>query len=206
MWCGDLFTHAGIPSKDYANISKPQTSRLRLKPGAPHTKPFPLKKVTVKKEPASSSRGGKNAKKEPNINAKTFKGRFPMETTCSIVKREPISDDVAFQMCIPGERDPVCQVASLNVQQPEWRFEQAEESDTNFMMVPTQSALVDAVCKRGRKPDKTRCNDGKCGQCRQCRCRAYWDKHGRSHAAEVMSVYGQKNVFGLFGKMKVLVA
>ena len=203
MWCGDLFTQGGIPSKDYANIqgrggsTKPQTSRLTLKPGAPHTKPFPLKKVTVKKEPASSSRGGKNAKKEPNINAKTFKGRCQMEPNCSngsIVKREPHHpmDDVAFQMCIPGEGDPVCQVASLNVQQPEWRFEQAEESDTNFMMVPTQSALVDAVCQRGRKPNMARCNDGKCGQCRRCRCRAYWDKHGASHAAEVMSVCGQK--------------
>ena len=95
-------------------------------------------------------------------------------------------------MCIPGEGDPVCQVASLNVQQPEWRFEQAEESDTNFMMVPTQAALVDAVCHRGRQPNKARCNDGKCGQCRRCRCRAYWDKHGRSHAAEVMSVCGEK--------------
>ena len=154
MWCGDLFTQGGIPSKDYANIqgswgsTKPQTSRLRLKPGAPHTKPLPLKKVKVKKEPASSSRGGKNAKKEPNINAKTFKGRCQMETNCSngsIVKREPTLDDVAFQMCIPGEGDPVCQVASLNVQLPELLFEQAEESDTNFMMVPTQSALVDAV-------------------------------------------------------------
>ena len=112
-------------------------------------------------------------------------------------------------MCIPGQRDPVRQVASLNVQQPEWRFEQAEESDTNFMMVPTQPALVEGslpLCNRGRKPNMARCNDGKCGYCRECRCRAYWDKHGASHAAEVMSVHGQKNVFGLFGKMKVSVA
>ena len=216
---GDLFSQGGVPCNDYArtpeNIrcaSTPKSStKLPAQSTKPQTRPFPLKKASkkpaVKREPASSSGDAKNAKRKPivpNKNTRMQKG----EQICRVkrepisrVKREPIlgpiSQDLPFQMCIPGEVDPVREAASLNVQQPELRCGMAGESVTNFMMVPTQPAQsMDNVNVRGRKPKMQvalcRAVDGKCGQCRRCRCRAYWDKSGAIHAAEVMSVHGDK--------------
>ena len=161
---GDLFSQAGVPCNSYARtprcVSTPKSStKLPTQSTKPQTRPFPLKraskkptvkKPTVKREPASSSGTAKIAKRKPicpNKNARMQKG----EQICRVkrepisrVKREqilgPISQDVPFQMCIPGEVDPVREAASLNVQQPELRCGMAGERVTDFMMVPTQPA------------------------------------------------------------------
>jgi hypothetical protein len=222
---GDLFSQAGVPCNSYARtprcVSTPKSStKLPTQSTKPQTRPFPLKraskkptvkKPTVKREPASSSGNAKIAKRKPifpNKNARMQKGKQICRVKrepISRVKREqilgPISQDVPFQMCIPGEVDPVREAASLNVQQPELRCGVAGESVTNFMMVPTQpaqSTQSKQVIVRGRKPKMQvplcRAVDGKCGQCRRCHSRAYWDKHGAIHAAEVMSVHGDKQM------------
>ena len=183
--------HSGRPR------AKPQVTLPRR--STPQTRPFPLK--NVKREPAS--RATRGTKKNP-IQTKMHQER-PVHKKIR-VKTEPISQGAlqkvpscerarVFQMCMPGGVALGGEATSLNVQHVESGGDEVKESADGFLMVPTQSTDVgqqQVVC-RGRKPkSEIACSDGKCGQCRRCRCRAYWDKSGARHAMEVMSVHGDK--------------
>ena len=100
-----------------------------------------------------------------------------------------------FKLCSPGGDAQCGQDAILNVQKVI-----TKQDDQHFLLVPTRTAaksdnvngIVKEVQVRGRKPKVQLCDDRKCGQCRRCRSRACWNKMGETHAAEVVSVYGDK--------------
>ena len=193
------------------------TTKLPTRSTKPQTKPLPLKRV--KKEPAPRTTIGMTnnpVQKEmqrtrPGMTTNPVQKKMQKGVQTCRVKREPISQGADInvlkapsceregmvQMCIPGGVAPRGEDASLNVQQAQSCYDAVPQDHLNFLMVPTQSTDGDVgqqkVVVRGRKPKiQIACNDGKCGQCRRCRCRAYWDKLGATHAMEVMSVYGGK--------------
>ena len=107
-------------------------------------------------------------KREPNSQGADI--NFLMAPSCE--------KEGMFQMCIPGGVAPRGEDASLNVQQAQSCYDAVPQDHLNFLMVPTQSTDGDVgqqkVVVRGRKPKiQIACNDGKCGQCRRCRCRVF---------------------------------